>query len=116
MRTSYAALIAACLAPCAALGGQAKSGADVAAGKSVYANKCMICHGADGEGKTGYAKALNLQPAQLGSDDVQKKTDAELKKIINEGSRGKMKPVKGLSDADIANVIAYVRATFRKKG
>ena len=75
----------------------------------------MICHGADGEGKTGYAKSMDLQPARLMSDEVQKKTDAELKKIITEGSRGKMKPIKGLSEANIANVIAYVRATFKKK-
>ncbi len=86
---------------------------DAAVGKTVYANKCQLCHGANGEGATGYAKAMGLQPARLSSDQVQKKTDAELKKIIEEGS-GKMKPVKGLNDVDIANVIAYVR-TFAKK-
>jgi mono/diheme cytochrome c family protein len=86
---------------------------DASAGKTIYSNKCMICHGADGEGATGYAKAMGLQPARMSSDRVQNKTDAELKKIILDGS-GKMKPVKGLSEADIDNVIAYVR-TFRKK-
>jgi len=86
---------------------------DASAGKTVYSNKCMICHGADGEGATGYAKAMGLEPARLSSDRVQKKTDAELKKIILEGS-GKMKPLKGLSEIDIDNVIAYVR-NFRKK-
>jgi mono/diheme cytochrome c family protein len=86
---------------------------DATAGKGVYTNKCRICHGADGEGATGYAKAMGLEPAQLSSDRVQKKTDAELKKIILEGS-GKMKPIKGVSDIDIDNVIAYVR-NFRKK-
>jgi mono/diheme cytochrome c family protein len=86
---------------------------DAGAGKTVYANKCMICHGADGGGATGYANALGLQPARLASDAVQNKTDAELKKIILEGS-GKMKPIKGLSDTDIEKVIAYVR-TLRKK-
>jgi len=86
---------------------------DATAGSAVYHNKCMICHGADGQGATGYAKAMGLQPAQMSSDRVQKKTDAELKKIIFEGS-GKMKPVKGLNEIDISNVIAYVR-NFRKK-
>ncbi len=86
---------------------------DAAAGKTVYSNKCLICHGATGDGATGYAKAMKLQPAQLSSDQVQKKTDAELKKIIVEGS-GKMKPIKGLSDDDIANVIAYVRTLVKK--
>jgi mono/diheme cytochrome c family protein len=86
---------------------------DTAAGKTVYSNKCLICHGATGDGATGYAKAMKLQPAQLSSAQVQKKTDAELKKIIVEGS-GKMKPIKGLSDDDIANVIAYVRTLAKK--
>ncbi len=86
---------------------------DAAAGKTVYSNKCLICHGATGDGATGYAKAMKLQPAQLSSDQVQKKTDAELKKIIVEGS-GKMKPIKSLSDDDIANVIAYLRTLAKK--
>jgi len=87
--------------------------ADATAGKAVYESKCMICHGRDGASATGYAKALGLEPAQLGSDRVQKKSDADIRKIILEGS-GKMKPVKGLSDPDIANVIAYVRTLAKK--
>ena len=102
-----AALVAVALAMQAAYAG------DATAGKTVYRDKCMICHGANGEGATGYAEAMGLQPARLSSDRVQRKTDAELKTIIRQGS-GKMKPVKGLSDIDIDNVIAYVR-TFRKK-
>jgi mono/diheme cytochrome c family protein len=107
---AMAVLAAAAVSPPVAPVGSA---GDAAAGKTVYSNKCLICHGADGQGATGYAKAMKLQPAQLSSDAVQKKTDAELKKIIVEGS-GNMKPVKGLSDIDVANVIAYVR-TFAKK-
>jgi mono/diheme cytochrome c family protein len=96
-----------------ALATQAAGAGDATAGKAVYRNKCMICHGADGEGATGYAKAMGLDPAQLSSDRVHKKTDAELKRIILEGS-GKMKPLKGLSEIDLDNVIVYVR-NFRKK-
>jgi hypothetical protein len=44
----------------------------------------------------------------LGSKDVQSKSDAELKKIITEGN-GKMKPVGGLDDKQVADVIAFVR-------
>jgi mono/diheme cytochrome c family protein len=105
------ALALTAIAPATVCAGAA--GGDAAAGKTVYANKCQLCHGADGEGTTGYAKAMGLQPARMASDAVQKKTDAELKKIILEGS-GKMKPLRNLGDADIANVIAYIR-TFAKK-
>lgn len=38
------------------------SAGDVAAGKVVYNNKCMLCHGADGSSATGYAKAEDLTP------------------------------------------------------
>ncbi len=112
--TIGAAAIALALTPIAPATVRAgAAGGDAVAGKTVYANKCQLCHGADGEGATGYAKAMGLQPARMASDEVQKKTDAELKKIILEGTN-KMKPVKGLSDVDIANVIAYIR-TFAKK-
>jgi mono/diheme cytochrome c family protein len=116
MHPFHAALIAAGILTPIALGGQTKPIPDITSGKAVYANKCKICHGADGEGKTGYAKAMDLEPTQLGSDEVQRKTDVELKKIITEGTTdGKMKPIKTLSDVDIGNLIAYVRATFGKK-
>ncbi len=59
------------------------------------------------------AKLLKTTIAPLDSDQVQSKSDAEIKKIITDG-KDKMKPVKDLSNADIDNVIAFVRA-FKKK-
>jgi mono/diheme cytochrome c family protein len=81
---------------------------DAAAGKAVYAKKCQTCHGAAGEGNAGMAKVLKVEIAHLGSAAVQKKTDDELKMIIVKGV-GKMKPVTGLSDGDINNIIALIR-------
>jgi mono/diheme cytochrome c family protein len=85
---------------------------DSAAGKDVFMKKCKICHGADGDGNPGIAKALGITFTPMSSPEIQKKTDAELKKTISEG-KGKMKPVKDLSDADTGNVIAFVR-TLKK--
>ena len=45
--------------------------------------------------------------------EVQAKSDADLKKVITAGS-GKMKPAKGLTDADVANVVAYLRTLAQK--
>jgi hypothetical protein len=39
-------------------------------------------------------------------------SDADLKTVITQG-KGKMKPVQGLSDADVGNVIAFIR-TLKK--
>lgn len=82
---------------------------DVAAGKEVYLKKCKTCHGEDGHGNPGMAKLLKTTITPLDSEEVQSKSDADIKKIITEG-KDKMKPVKDLTDADISNVIAYVRS------
>lgn len=86
---------------------------DATAGKDVYMHKCKACHGEDGQGNAGMAKLLKTTITPMDSDEVQNKTDAEIKTIVTQG-KDKMKPVKDISDTDIANVIAFVR-TFKKK-
>jgi len=80
-------------------------------GASVYKTKCAVCHGADGKGDTGMGKAMKLR--DLGSEDVQKQTDEQLIEITTNG-KGKMPAYKGkLTDAQIKQVVAYIR-TFKK--
>ncbi|MBI2815898.1 MAG: cytochrome c [Acidobacteria bacterium] len=88
--------------------GNVAAGADAQSGKAVYDSKCKMCHGADGKGNPVIAKSLKVTLPDLTSQTVQSKTDDELKKQITEG-RGKMQPVKGLTDRQIADVIAFVR-------
>ena len=90
----------------------ARPAGDSAAGKDVFLKKCKTCHGEDGHGNEGMAKLLKTTITPLDSDEVQKKSDAEIKQTILEG-KGKMKPIKDLTDADISNVIAFVR-TLKK--
>lgn len=85
---------------------------DATAGKDIYMKKCKTCHAEDGHGNEGMAKLLKTTIPPLDGSEVQKMSDADLKKVIVEG-KGKMKPVQGLSDAEIDNVIAYVR-TMKK--
>jgi mono/diheme cytochrome c family protein len=87
-------------------------GADAAAGKTLYSAKCRTCHGAEGQGNQGMAKALKVEIRDLGSADVQSKSDADLKKAITDGV-GKMKPVSGVAGADLDNVVAFIR-TLKK--
>jgi mono/diheme cytochrome c family protein len=82
--------------------------ADAAAGKALYATKCKTCHGADGTGSPAMAKALGAEIKDLGSADVQKKSDADLKSNVTAGV-GKMKPV-AVAGPDLDNVVAYVRS------
>jgi mono/diheme cytochrome c family protein len=87
-------------------------GGDAKAGKALYDKSCATCHGADGTAKEAIAKMMKVEIPHLGSKDVQAKSDADLKKVVTAGYE-KMKPVKGLADKDLANIIAYVR-TLKK--
>ena len=90
----------------------AKEG-DPTGGKLIYTKKCAACHGKQGEGKPAIAKMLKVELRHLGSKEVQAKSDADLRKDTVKG-KGKMKPVKGLSDEDVASVIAYLRSLKQK--
>ena len=82
---------------------------DAAAGKAVYQKKCATCHELSGAPKAAIAKMLKVEMRDLSSKEVQAKSDDELARIITQGT-GKMVPVTGLSDAELQNLIAYLRS------
>lgn len=85
--------------------------AAAADGKPVFTAKCQMCHGADGAGKTPMGTKLNI--ADLRSDAVQAKSEAELEKTVAAG-KNKMQGYGGkLTKAQIADVTAYVK-TLKK--
>ncbi|HKW88097.1 MAG TPA: cytochrome c [Candidatus Acidoferrales bacterium] len=89
------------------------NGGSVEAGKEAFMKHCATCHAADGNGKEAVAKLLKVTFPPLGSKEVQALTDTDMHSVILNGN-GKMKPVKDLDRADIANVIAYVRSLAKK--
>ena len=89
--------------------GQAFADGDATAGKAVFDAKCKMCHGADGKGNAAIAKKMNLTFPDITAKDTQSKSDDVLKKRVTEGGK-QMKPVKGLTDEQVTNVIAYVRS------
>ncbi|HTW45170.1 MAG TPA: cytochrome c [Acidobacteriaceae bacterium] len=102
----YLAVIGSMAALMAATAASAQTGADV------YKSRCQMCHGADGSGNTPAGKAMKAIPFK--SPDLVKKTDAALI-AATESGKGKMPAYKGkLSDAQIKDVIAYIR-TLQKK-
>lgn len=85
-------------------------------GAALYRKSCAKCHGADGKAQTKMGKKLKCR--DLSDPAVQGKlTDAQIAKAIvegvKEGGKTRMKPVKGLSQADVDALVKYVR-TLKK--
>ena len=100
---------------------------DVEAGNAKFQSLCVSCHGpgGKGDGPTGMALAAAGQPAprdftigdfKLDTDgDGTPGTDADLKAVITKGAlafggSAMMAPVQGLSDADLDNMVAFIRS------
>src|SRR5579884_1710060 len=80
-------------------------------GGDLFKAKCAMCHGADGAGQTAMGKNLGLK--DLGSAEVQGKSDADLTGIISKG-KGKMPSYDGkLTKDQITDVVKYLR-TLKK--
>jgi len=101
--------------------------ADAEAGKAKFLALCISCHGESGkgDGPTGLALAAAGQPAPrdftigefvLDPDkDGTKGSDSDLKAVITKGAMAfggspLMAPVAGLTDADLDNMVAFIRS------
>ena len=84
-----------------------------AAGASTFKSKCVLCHAADGSGNTPLGK--QLQAADLRSKDVQKLSDAEMRKIVHDGQANMPPFADQLSNEEIAGVVKYLRVLARSK-
>ncbi len=79
-------------------------------GAAVYKAKCKSCHGADGSPS---AFAQKMGAMDLGSPEVQKKSDAELTKIITDGEKKMPAYASKLSSDEIKSVVEFIR-TLKK--
>jgi mono/diheme cytochrome c family protein len=90
---------------------------DIAKGKKIYATRCLVCHQADGGG------VPNMNAPLDGASNVVGNNIARLVRIIKKGYNEKvaldgfyysnaMTANPDLSDADIANVLSYIRTSW----
>jgi len=76
-------------------------------GEATYKAKCMSCHGSAGTPSAGMAKAMGIKPV---SDPAMKAlTAAQMEAAVKNG-KGKMKPIAGLTDAQVKDVVTYFRS------
>lgn len=87
------------------------------AGAKTYASKCASCHGKDAKGNPMMAKMLKVDAAavNLVGQATLAKSDAELTKLTREGIR-KMPSYKAtLTDAQLSDLIAYLRSLSKSE-
>jgi mono/diheme cytochrome c family protein len=77
------------------------------AGEATYKAKCQMCHGATGTPSAGMAKSMGVKAAS--DPDIKKLTADQMAAAVKNG-KGKMKPVAGLSDAQVKDTVAYYRS------
>jgi mono/diheme cytochrome c family protein len=76
------------------------------AGEATYKAKCASCHGPAGTPSAGMAKMMGIRA--VSDPDVQKLTVDQMAATVKDG-KGKMKPIAGLTDAQVKEVAAYYK-------
>jgi cytochrome c6 len=80
---------------------------------STYKAKCAMCHGADGKGDTQAGKKMGAH--DFASQEVQSQSDAQFAEIIAKGKSKMPGYEKSLKEAEIKDLVAYVRELGKKK-
>ena len=79
---------------------------------TLYKANCVVCHAADGSGNSPSGKALKAK--DLRSDELQKKSDAELADGITKG-QGKMPAFgKKLKPEQVQHLVSYGRQLAKR--
>lgn len=93
---------------------------DAKRGEAIYAKRCVVCHGKEGDGDGAAAERLNPPPRDFtegqykfkttGFDDVVP-NDADLLRMIRDGMPGTSMPGWSdvLSDQDMQDLVAYIK-------
>ncbi len=76
-------------------------------GDATYKAKCAMCHGAAGVPSAGMAKAMGVKAVT--DPEIKHLTAEQMLNAVKNG-KGKMKPVAGLSDAQMKDAVN----TYRK--
>ena len=75
-------------------------------GGALYKSKCQMCHGAAGTPSPAMAKMMGIKPV---SDPAMAGLSADQVAAAVKNGKGKMKPIAGLSDAEVKAVSSFFK-------
>jgi mono/diheme cytochrome c family protein len=87
--------------------------ASLTAGRTLYQQKCEVCHGYDGAGSTDTGGGQYPPPLDLRSAIVTARTDGELFYFIRNGIRNTAMPGWQMPDNTIWHLVTFIRALPR---
>jgi mono/diheme cytochrome c family protein len=88
-------------------------GDEYSEGKSLFEEKCRICHGANGRGDGTAAPGLSHRPTDFTSSKFwQGDVDTKITKTIRKGHSPM--PAFRLQESEIKALIVYMRRSFKK--
>ena len=76
-------------------------------GEATYKARCAMCHGATGTPSAGMAKSMGIKA--VSAPEIKNLTVAQMIAAVKNG-KGKMKPIAGLTDAQIKDAVAFYRS------
>ena len=101
-----------CAAMMLTTGAHAKDEPNALIGSHLYRSYCLVCHGIDGKGAGPIARNLNLEPADLSSEQYRTENVEDLAAIIGDyrGQAGAGMPNWGamLSREELLDIAAYI--------
>lgn len=83
-------------------------------GQKIFGQRCVVCHGKQGEGDGPGGKALKPQPANLTSALVQDQTDGEIFWKISNGRGPMIKWGPIIKEEDRWHLVNYIRSLAQK--
>jgi cytochrome c6 len=79
-------------------------------GEATYKAKCQSCHGATGTPSAGMAKATGVKAV---SDPAIRNLTAAQMIASTRNGKGKMRPMNGLTDAQIKEAVSFYRSFLK---
>ena len=97
-------------------GWQTWDAAELQAGKELYVDRCLTCHGCAGNGLGSYGGTLIVTPANFKQDPFRNMPDDQWFWHVSEGVQGTVMPAwkESMSELDRWRVIRYVQQIFAR--